>query len=117
MQRLQHLSLLVMQLAYATLERRVHLAVPAQDLAQAQAQAQRLAVLHQVLPQVAMLQLELSELVELLQLVALLLVLHQQRVQHQVSHPLVAALVAEMAAQEADVSTTQPSLPVLPRMV
>jgi hypothetical protein len=108
MQRLQHLSLLAMQLAYATLERRVQLAVPAQDLAQAQ--AQRLAVLHQVLPQVAMLQLELSELVELLQLVALLLVLHQQRVQHQVSHPLV-------AAQEADVSTTQPSLPVLQRTV
>ena len=108
---------MVMQLAFAILERlarQVQLAMPAQDLAQAQ--AQRLAVLHQVLPQVAMLQLELSELVELLQLVALLLVLHQQRVQHQVSHPLVAALVAEMAAQEADVSTTQPSLPVLPRM-
>ena len=71
----------------------------------------------QVLQQVAQHQLELSELVELLRLVALLLVLHQQRVQHQFSHPLVAAQQAEMAAQEADVLTTQPSLPVLLRMV
>ena len=71
----------------------------------------------QVLPQVAQLQLEQSELVELQQLVALLLVLHQQRVRHQVNHPLVVALVAEMAALEADVSTTQLSQHALQRTV
>jgi hypothetical protein len=107
MPRLQRLSLLAMQLAYATLERRVLLQVQL---------AQQVMAHLQVLQQVAQHQLELSELVELLRLVALL-ALDLQRVQLQVSHPLVAAQQAEMAAQEADVSTTQPSLPVLPRMV